>query len=91
MLAGIALAFLPVGANLPLSRELIFNVFLPPMIFGAALQLKWQRFREQMPLTIVLAFLGVSAGLSSETSSPSRLGRPGKGVSGYASRTRLTV
>lgn len=46
VLAGIALAFLPVGANLPLSRELIFNVFLPPLIFEAALQLRWRRFRE---------------------------------------------
>ncbi len=60
VLAGIALAFLPVGANLPLSRELIFNVFLPPLIFEAALQLRWQRFREELPLTIVLAFLGVA-------------------------------
>lgn len=60
VLAGIALAFLPFGTNLPLSRDLIFNVFLPPLIFEAALQLKWQRFREQMPLTLVLAFLGVA-------------------------------
>jgi len=60
VLAGIALAFLPIGADLPLSRELIFNVFLPPLIFEAALQLKWQRFREQMLLTVVLAFLGVA-------------------------------
>ena len=65
VLAGIALAFLPIGADLPLSRELIFNVFLPPLIFEAALQLPWRRFREQMPLTVVLAFLGVviSAGV----------------------------
>jgi CPA1 family monovalent cation:H+ antiporter len=60
VLAGIALAYLPMGANLPLSRELIFNVFLPPLIFEAALQLKWQRFREEMPLTVVFAFLGVA-------------------------------
>lgn len=60
VLAGIALAFLPVGANLPLSRELIFNVFLPPLIFEAALQLRWRRFREELPLTVVLAFLGVA-------------------------------
>ncbi|MHA6720333.1 cation:proton antiporter [Sphingomonas sp. RS6] len=60
VLAGIALAFLPVGADLPLSRELIFNVFLPPLIFEAALQMPWHRFREQMPLTVVLAFAGVA-------------------------------
>ncbi|NLS25549.1 Na(+)/H(+) antiporter NhaG [Sphingomonas sp. S2M10] len=60
VLAGIALAFLPVGADLPLSRELIFNIFLPPLIFEAALQLRWSRFREELPLTVVLAFLGVA-------------------------------
>ncbi|HEX8413597.1 MAG TPA: cation:proton antiporter [Sphingomicrobium sp.] len=60
VLAGMALALFPVGEELPLSRELIFNVFLPPLIFEAALQLKWSRFREQMPVTIVLAFAGVA-------------------------------
>ena len=60
VLAGIGLAYLPVGADLPLSRELIFNVFLPPLIFEAAMQLRWSRFRQEMPLTIVLAFLGVA-------------------------------
>lgn len=59
VLAGIALAFLPIGVNLPLSRELIFNVFLPPLIFEAALQLRWPRFRRQAPVTVALAFLGV--------------------------------
>lgn len=60
VLAGIGLAYVPVGADLPLSRELIFNVFLPPLIFEAAMQLRWSRFRTEMPLTVVLAFLGVA-------------------------------
>lgn len=60
VLAGIGLAYFPVGADLPLSRELIFNVFLPQLIFEAAMQLRWSRFRTEMPLTIVLAFLGVA-------------------------------
>ena len=60
VLAGMALALFPAGADLPLSRELVFNVFLPPLIFEAALQLEWRRFREQMPLTVVFAFLGVA-------------------------------
>lgn len=59
VLAGIALAFLPLGVSFPLSRELIFNVFLPPLIFEAAMQLRWQRFRQQLPLTATLAFIGV--------------------------------
>ena len=60
VLAGIALAFLPIGAGLPLTRELIFNLFLPPLIFEAALQLKWRQFRAQTLLTVVLAFAGVA-------------------------------
>ena len=60
VLAGIGLAYFPVGADLPLSRELIFNFFLPPLIFEAAMQLRWSRFRTEMPITIVLAFLGVA-------------------------------
>lgn len=62
VLAGIALAFVPVGDALPLSRELIFTVFLPPLIFEAALQLDWKRFRDELPLTAVLACIGVAIG-----------------------------
>ena len=46
--AGIVLALLPIGVNLPLSRELVFNIFLPPLIFEAALQMPWQRLRAQI-------------------------------------------
>jgi CPA1 family monovalent cation:H+ antiporter len=60
VLAGIALALLPFGAPLPLSRELIFDIFLPPLIFEAALQMPWRSFRAQLPLTATLAFLGVA-------------------------------
>ena len=59
VLAGIALAFMPASGELPLSRDLIFEIFLPPLIFEAALQLPWDRFRAQMPLTVTLAFLGL--------------------------------
>ena len=49
----------PNSPDLPLSRELIFNIFLPPLVFEAALQLDWKRFRAELPLTITLAFFGV--------------------------------
>jgi CPA1 family monovalent cation:H+ antiporter len=58
--AGIALALLPVQLNLPLSRELIFGIFLPPLVFEAALQLPWREFRRNLPLTLLLAFPGVA-------------------------------
>ena len=60
VVAGFLIAFLPSSPNLPLSRELIFNVLLPPLVFEAALQLDWRRFRDELPLTLMLAFMGVS-------------------------------
>ena len=58
--AGLLIALLPDSAQIPLSRELIFQVFLPPLIFEAALQLQWRRFRAELPLTLVLALVGVA-------------------------------
>jgi CPA1 family monovalent cation:H+ antiporter len=59
VVAGILIALLPHGPQVPLSRELIFNVLLPPLVFEAALQLDWREFRRELPLTLTLAFLGV--------------------------------
>ena len=59
VVAGFLIALLPSSPNLPLSRELIFNILLPPLVFEAALQLDWRRFRAELPLTLTLAFLGV--------------------------------
>jgi CPA1 family monovalent cation:H+ antiporter len=59
VIAGFLIALLPNSPDLPLSRELIFNIFLPPLVFEAALQLDWKRFRTELPLTLTLAFFGV--------------------------------
>ena len=59
VVAGFLIALLPNSPNLPLSRELIFNILLPPLVFEAALQLDWRRFKAELPLTLTLAFLGV--------------------------------
>src|SRR3954452_4666894 len=58
--AGLLIALLPDSAQIPLSRQLIFEVLLPPLIFEAALQLEWRRFRAELPLTLVLALVGVA-------------------------------
>jgi CPA1 family monovalent cation:H+ antiporter len=60
VIAGFLIAFLPNSPDLPLSRDLIFNILLPPLVFEAALQLDWGRFREELPLTLTLAFVGVA-------------------------------
>ena len=57
--AGITLALLPAEIDIQLSRNLVFNVLLPPLIFEAALQLKWQSFKRELPITLLLAFGGV--------------------------------
>lgn len=62
--AGILIAFLPVRLDLPLTRELIFNVILPPLVFEAALQLRWKQFADELPVTVTLAFVGVPVAAS---------------------------
>jgi monovalent cation:H+ antiporter, CPA1 family len=59
LVAGFVIALLPNSPDLPLSRELIFNILLPPLVFEAAMQLDWRRFRNELPLTLTLAFFGV--------------------------------
>ena len=60
VVAGFLVALLPNSPNVPLSRDLIFNILLPPLVFEAAMQLEWKRFRNELPLTLTLAFLGVA-------------------------------
>jgi CPA1 family monovalent cation:H+ antiporter len=57
--AGIALALLPLGLPLNLSTELIMLVFLPPLVFEAAIQIPWRPFRRELPLLVALVTLGV--------------------------------
>lgn len=59
VVAGIVIAVLPSGVELPLTRDLIFNIFLPPLVFEAAMQLRWKSFWRDLPVTGVLAFPGV--------------------------------
>ncbi len=57
--AGVSLAALGGALNLVVSPDLIYTVLLPPLIFEAALQLKWRPFRSDLPVTLLLAFPGV--------------------------------
>ena len=58
--AGLLIAFIPEAPELGLSRDLIFNILLPPLVFEAALQLPWKEFRRELPVTLTLAFVGVA-------------------------------
>ncbi|TPG20594.1 sodium:proton antiporter [Sphingomonas koreensis] len=57
--AGIALALLAPGVSPPLTHDLIYYVFLPPLVFEAAIQIPWQPLRREMPLLLALVTLGV--------------------------------
>ncbi|MCB2015262.1 MAG: sodium:proton antiporter [Sphingobium sp.] len=59
VIAGIALALLPFGIEMPLTPELIFEFFLPPLVFEAAIQIAWKPFRREMPVLLALVTLGV--------------------------------
>jgi monovalent cation:H+ antiporter, CPA1 family len=66
VVAGIVIAFLPFAPTVNLTRDLLFRVFLPPLIFEAALDLKWKELRRELPVVLVLATVGVvlSAGVT---------------------------
>src|SRR5689334_40327 len=66
VLAGIALALSPFRPEINLSKELIFTVFLPPLIYEAALYIRWSELRRDFPVILSFATLGVllSAGVT---------------------------
>ena len=59
--AGIACALLPVRLGFELSKDLVYQVFLPPLVFEAALQLQWPALRRNLLLAVGLAAGGVLA------------------------------
>ena len=58
--AGIALAFFPFTLKISFTKELIFDVLLPPLIFEAAFYLRWNQLRRELPLILTLASLGTA-------------------------------
>ncbi len=64
--AGIFIAFLPIDLNVPFSKELVFDVLLPPLIFEAALYINWKELRKELLVIVTYATIGVvlSAGVT---------------------------
>ena len=60
VVAGGSLALLAPGGTPPLTRDLIFLVFLPPLVFEAAIQTPWRPFRRELPLLAALVTLGIA-------------------------------
>jgi CPA1 family monovalent cation:H+ antiporter len=59
VVAGIALAILPFAPNVSLTKDLLFTVLLPPLLFEAAFYISWNQLRRNSPVILVLATLGV--------------------------------
>jgi monovalent cation:H+ antiporter, CPA1 family len=66
VVAGIILAISPFAPKISLTKDLIFKILLPPLLFEAALYIHWDRLRRNFSLIVVLATLGVllSAGVT---------------------------
>ena len=58
-LTGVVLAFFHAPFELPLTKEIIFTAFLPPLIFEAAFHMHWRELRNDAPVVVTLATLGV--------------------------------
>ena len=59
VLAGMGLYFAHIYIKWHLSKELIFSVFLPPLVFEAALFIDWKGFKSNLPVVGLLATVGV--------------------------------
>jgi monovalent cation:H+ antiporter, CPA1 family len=59
VLAGMGLYFLHLSIRWHLSKDLIFFVFLPPLVFEAALFIDWREFKRDLPVLSLLATVGV--------------------------------
>jgi CPA1 family monovalent cation:H+ antiporter len=64
VIAGFALALTPLRLNLHITPQLIMHVFLPPLVFEAAIQIEWRSFKREFPLLLVLVTVGVALAAS---------------------------
>ena len=60
VVTGIALAASPFAPRVAMTRELIFTILLPPLIFEAALFLPWRLLRREVLLVLVMATAGLA-------------------------------
>jgi CPA1 family monovalent cation:H+ antiporter len=59
VLAGMGLYFSHIYIKWHLTKDLIFSVFLPPLVFEAALCISWREFKKDLPVVTLLASAGV--------------------------------
>jgi CPA1 family monovalent cation:H+ antiporter len=59
VIAGLVITALPIAFSVPFSKELVFDILLPPLIFEAALYINWKELRRDLVPIAVFATLGV--------------------------------
>jgi monovalent cation:H+ antiporter, CPA1 family len=60
MLTGIVLAVTPFPTDdIDITKDLIFTILLPPLIYEAAIYIKWQELRRDLSVILTLATVGV--------------------------------
>lgn len=59
VIAGLGLSFLPPAFNLELTKQTVFTVFLPPLVFEAAYQTRWKALRRELGVVTLFATGGV--------------------------------
>jgi len=57
--AGIVLALLPFAPQVTLTKDLIFTVLLPPLLYEAASYIHWLQLRRDLFIIVLLATAGV--------------------------------
>lgn len=60
VVTGLSLALAPPVANINLTYQFIFDVILPPLLFEAALSIRWNELQRDAVPVLVLATLGVA-------------------------------
>jgi CPA1 family monovalent cation:H+ antiporter len=55
VLAGLGISFIPHVPRIPLSPDLVFLVFLPPLLYASAWQINWRDFRNNIVSITMLA------------------------------------
>jgi CPA1 family monovalent cation:H+ antiporter len=76
MLTGIVLAISPFPTDdVEITKDLIFTILLPPLIYEAAIYIKWQELRRDLSVILTLATVGVLlSAYSSRDALPGRMG-----------------
>lgn len=59
VIIGIILSLFPFFSDIPFTKDLIFNGFLPPLVFEAAMLIRWKELRKDLPVILMLATVGV--------------------------------